>query len=149
MNFTSSTLKMSFFTEILGDTVSFARARVLHFSEVAKRSVSVRPWSSSRDPCESKLVLMYVLCWGHIRKAGLKHYLGPAGAQHRLGDRAHQTFCKNHCSIKIIMRLRGCIMEDPKVSIYNLPLLAFSIGFAIHPATARPSSSRKRFPSFR
>ena len=105
--------------------------------------------SSSRDPSEAKLVLMYVLSWGQIWKVGMKHYFGVFGARVRFGDRVFQTFCKNPCFFQIIMRLRGCIMEDPKLSLYNLPLLAFSIGFAIHPATASLSSSCKRFPSFR
>ena len=105
--------------------------------------------SSSRDPSEAKLVLMYVLSWGQIWKVGVKHYFGVFGARLRFGDRVFQTFCKNPSSFQIIMRLRGCIMEDPKLSLCDLPLLAFSIGFAIHPATASPSSSCKLFPSFR
>ena len=102
--------------------------------------------SSSRDPSEAKLVLMYVLSWGQIWKVGMKHYFGVFGARVRFGDRVFQTFCKNPCFFQIIMRLRGCIMEDPKLSLYNLPLLAFSIGLAIHPATASLSSSCKTFP---
>ena len=106
--------------------------------------------SSSRDPSESKFVLMSVLSWGQIWQVWMKHYFGVAGAQFRLGNRVFQTFCKKKpCSFQIIMCLRGCIMEYPKSSLYNLPLLSFSTGFAIHPATARPLSSRKRFPSFR
>ena len=83
--------------------------------------------SSSRDPSESKFVLMYVLSWGQIWKVWMKHYFGVAGAQLRLGDRVFQTFCKNPCSFQIIMCLRGSIMEYPKSSLYNLPLLSFSL----------------------
>ena len=50
--------------------------------------------SSSRDPSEAKLVLMYVLSWGQIWKVGMKHYFGVFGARVRFGDRVFQTFAK-------------------------------------------------------